>query len=252
MPGQAGISISEEWFCSGNCFEKAAHDKLSGLISTLRAKQPPRHQRIPLGLAMVSRGHLTAEQLRIVLEEQRKGGSNLGEIVQRLGFATAEQVTAAVAEQWSCPVFSLKDRELVQPVHIPRRLLELYEMLPVHFSEVGRRLMVGFVRRVPYHVLHTIEHMTACVATPCFITAQQYQNHLHSSALAERADEVHFEPGSSPSEMARLARNYVSQVGATKVRFGMCPDYLWIRLWGPADELDLLFQLQQDKKPIPG
>jgi hypothetical protein len=247
MPRQAGISIAEEWFCSGDCFEKAALDQLSDLISTLRAKQPPRRQRIPLGLAMVSRGHLTPEQLRIVLEEQRKTSANVGEIVQQLGFATAEQVTAAVAEQWSCPVFSLKDREVVQPVYIPRPLLELYEMLPVHFSEVGRRLMVGFVRRVPYHVLHTIEHMTACVATPCFITAQQYQKHLHSPALVGRENEVHLERASSPPEIARVARNYVSQVGATKARFGICPDFLWIRLWTPSQEVDLLFRLQQDK-----
>ena len=241
-----GISLAEEWFCGMDCFEEAAHQKLATAMASRHAQEPAPRLRMPLGLALVSRGNLNAEQLKIVLHEQERSGGNVGDIVQRLGLATAEQVTAAVAAQWSCAVFPLRDRVLAPPVSVPRCLLEAYGMLPVHFVESGRRLMVGFVTRVQYHILHTIEHITSCVATPCFITAREYEQHLHSAAFGERENEIVFDRVSGTTEMARLARNYANQIGARQTRFGICRDYLWMRIWGARNEMDLLFRLQPE------
>jgi len=241
-----GVSVADKWICGPDCFEEVAREKLSAIMSSRHAQEPPPKLRMPLGLFLVSRGDLTAEQLRIVLDEQRRSGANVGDIAQLLGFATQDQVTAAVAAQWSCGVFPLRDRLLAPSVHIPRRLLEVYGMLPVHFVETGRRLMVGFVTRVQYHILHTIEHITSCVATPCFITAREYDQYLHSAAFGERDNEIVFDRVSGTTEMAKLARNYVNQIGAHKARFGICRDYLWMRIWGRRNEMDLLFRLQPD------
>jgi hypothetical protein len=240
----SGVLIAEEWFCGPDCFEQALRRRLLVMMSSRYAQEPAPRLRLPLGLVLISRGDLTAEQLKIALEEQSRTNENLGEVVQRLDFVTAEQVTAAVATQWSCPVFSLANRQLVPGVHIPRYLLERYGLLPVHYSETGRRLMVGFVSRVQYHILHTIEHITGCVAAPCFITAREYREKLNSPAFVERSNEIIMEQISGPFEMARLARNYVSQVGAQRTRFGVCRDYLWMRIWGPRHEMDLLFRMQ--------
>jgi Type II secretion system (T2SS), protein E, N-terminal domain len=241
-----GISVAEKWICGPDCFEEVARERLSAIMSSRHSQEAPPKLRMPLGLFLVSRGDLTGEQLKLVLEEQKKSGANIGEIIQQLGFASQEQVTAAVAAQWSCAVFPLRDRLLEPPVHIPRRLLETYGMLPVHFADVGRKLMVGFVTRVQYHILHTIEHITSCVATPCFITAREYDQYLHSAAFGERDNEVVFDRVSGTAEMAKLARNYIHQIGAHQARFGICRDYLWMRIWGNRNEMDLLFRLQPD------
>jgi hypothetical protein len=241
-----GVSVAEKWICGPDCFEEVAREKLSAIMSSRHAQESPPQLRMPLGLFLVSRGNLTTEQLRVVLDEQRKNGGNVGDIMQQFGFATQEQVTAAVAAQWSCGVFPLRDRLLVSPVHVPRRLLEVYRMLPVHFVEAGRALMVGFVTRVQYHMLHTIEHITSCVTTPCFITAREYDQYLHSAAFGERDNEIVFDRVSGTAEMAKLARNYVNQIGAHQARFGICRDYLWMRIWGTRNEMDLLFRLQPD------
>jgi len=241
-----GISVADKWICGPDCFEAVANEKLSTIMSSRHAQESPPKLRLPLGLLLVSRGDLTGEQLKIVLDEQQKSGANIGDIVQHFGFATQDQVTAAVAAQWACGVFPLRDRLLAQPVHVPRRLLEVYGMLPVHFSEIGRRLMVGFVTRVQYHILRTIEHITSCEATPCFITAREYDQYLHSAAFSERENEIVFDRVSGTAEMAKLARNYVNQIGAYQARFGICRDYLWMRIWGVHNEMDLLFRLQPD------
>ncbi len=36
------------------------------------------------------------------------------------------------------------------------------------------------------------------------------------------------------AEIARLSRNYVSQLGADETRFGMCRDYLWMQNLEPS------------------
>lgn len=241
-----GLTVADKWICGPDCFEELAREKLSTMMSSRHAQEAPPRLRMPLGLFLVSRGDISAEQLRIVLDEQGKSGANVGDIVQQFGFATQEQVTAAVAAQWSCAVFPLRDRLLAAPVHVPRRLLESYGMLPVHFVETGRRLMVGFVTRVQYHILHTIEHITSCIATPCFIAAREYEQWLHSAVFGERDNEIVFDRVSGTAEMAKLARNYVNQIGAHEARFGICRDYLWMRIWGSRNEMDLLFRLQPD------
>ena len=201
---------------------------------------------MPLGLLLLSRGILTSEQLVLALDKQKTEGTNLGEAVQTLGFATSEQVTSAVAAQWSCPVFTLTGRLVSPSIYVPRRLLEQYEMLPVHFVETDRRLTIGFVSRVQYQILSTIESITGCDAMPCFITAQDYRRHLQASAFLTRENEIIFDRPMPTTEIARMSRNYVSQLGAKETRFGMCRDYLWMRIWSRQQETDLLFRVPQD------
>jgi hypothetical protein len=118
-------------------------------------------------------------------------------------------------------------------------------MLPVHYAEAERRLLIGFVSGVQHQVLYTIGHMTSCTVAPCFITAREYEMHLHSpSTPFLRDDELVFEQIVETTEMARITTNYVVQLAADRVRLGKCRDYLWARIWGRKREMDLLFRLQ--------
>lgn len=239
-----GMSVDGNWYCGPACFEQAIRGKFGELMTSQGKPVKARSSRIPLGLLLLQRGVLTAEQLRVALEQRRLTELNFGDVVQQLGFATAEQVTAAVAAQWACPVFSLGDRQLEIGVRIPRHLLELYGMLPVHYGEAERRLLIAFVSGVQHQVLYTIAHMTGCTVAPCFITAREYQWHLHSpSTPFLRDDELVFEKIVEPTEMAQITRSYVVQLAAEQIRLGKCRDYLWTRIWGRNREMDLLFRV---------
>lgn len=238
-----GIRLFEQWFCGPDCFEAGAQQKIVELLSLRNAQEKPPAMRMPIGLLLLSRGVLTQEQIKVALDQQRQTGANFGEVVQELGFATQQHVTAAVAAQWACPVFSVGDRPLPTEVHVPTSLLQLYEMLPVHFSAIGRRLMIGFVSRVQHHILYTIEQITNCSATPCFISFNEYRKHLRPLALGTAENELQFDRNNSIPEIARLVRNYVNQTGAAEARFGICRDHLWVRILG-RHEMDLLFRMQ--------
>jgi len=240
-----GMNVDGHWYCSPECFEQAIKGRIGELMTSPGKPAKARTSRVPLGLLLLQRGVLTAEQLRVALEQRRLTELNFGEVVQQLGLATAEQVTAAVAAQWSCPVFSLGDRQLEIGVRIPRHLLELYSLLPVHYGAPERRLLIAFVNGVQHQVLYTIGHMTACTVAPCFITAREYQLHLHSpSSPFGRDDELVFEQIVESAEMAQITRSYVVQLAAEQVRLGKCRDYLWTRISGRKREMDLLFRMQ--------
>lgn len=239
-----GVWLAKDWFCSPDCFEPAARKKLAELLCARQSQDRTPALRMPLGLLLVSREILTHEQLKIALEQQRTNGGNLGEIVQELGFATEQQVTSAVAAQWASPVFNLGDRPLPLEVRVPRPLLEQYAMLPVHYSPIGKQLMVGFVSRVQHHILSTIEQVAECSAKPCFVTASEFRRGMQLNMLTATENEVVFENPTATHEISGLILNYVNEMGAEKVRFGMSRDYFWARIVG-RQEVDLLFRLHE-------
>jgi len=96
-----GTRLFEQWFCSPACFEYGAQHKIVELLSARDKQEKPPTLRMPLGLLLLSRGILSHEQLKIALDHQRVSGANFGDVVQQLGFATQQQVTAAVAAQWA-------------------------------------------------------------------------------------------------------------------------------------------------------
>lgn len=239
------LSVDGQWYCGQNCFEQAVKGKMEELMTSQGKPAKARSSRIPLGLSLLQRGILTAAQLKVALEQHRLTGANFGDVVQQLAFATQEQVTAAVAAQWGCPVFSIGHRRLEVPVRLPRQFLELYGMIPVHFVESERKLLIGFVSGVQHQMLHSIGHMTSCMVAPCFITAREYDLHLHSPLTTFLRDhELVFDQIVETAEMARIATNYVMQLSAERVRLEKCRDYLWVRIWGCKREMDLLFRVQ--------
>jgi len=100
----AGVVIEGLRYCQEDCMECALTDALRRLRSVSPRGFAP--HRVPLGLVLLSREQLTAEQLRTGLEAQRSAGrGKIGEWLQTLGFASEQQVTCALARQWACPVW---------------------------------------------------------------------------------------------------------------------------------------------------
>jgi len=242
-----GMKVENDWYCGADCFEHVVKAKIAEMMTSQDKPAKARSSRVPLGLLLLSRGILTPEQHKAALDYQRSTQLNFGDAVQQLGFATPEQVTAAVAAQWACPVFPLGDRPQGVQIRIPRQFLDLYGMLPVHYSEIERRLLIGFVSGVQHQLLYTIAQMISCTVAPCFITAREYESHLNSPSSPFLRDyELVFDQIVETTEMARVTTNYVVQLAAERVRMGKCRDYLWVRIWGRKQEMDLLFRVRCD------
>jgi hypothetical protein len=243
-----GMNIDGSRYCTPDCFENAVKRMINELMISQGRPAKARSSRVPLGLLLLQRGVLTAEQLKIALAQHKVSTQlNFGDVLQQLGFATKEQVTAAVAAQWACPVFALGDRRLANELHIPRQFLELYRMIPVHYSDIDRRLLIGFVSGVQHQVLYTIGQVTSCTVVPCFITGREYDSHLNSPSTPFLRDhETVFDQVLDSSAMAQIITEYVVKFAAERFRMGHCRDYFWARISGNEGEADLLFRMNRD------
>jgi hypothetical protein len=235
------------WYCSSACFRAAAEKKLSELLSTGQ-EQVNHVSRMPLGLLLIGRSLLTAEQLREATDEQKEAGGEIGEILSRYGFVSEKQVTGARAVQWSCPVFSVPKHPIQIGIQIPSVLIQLYSAIPLHYVPKTKRLFMGFVLGIEYGLLYAIEQMTGCNTQPCFVTPSDFETQMQ---LREQMQELcadttpkewTFESVQTPAEMAQILCSHGVDLDADEVIISRCREYIWARLKYEAKAVDLFFR----------
>src|SRR6266705_3153314 len=89
---------------SDRCFIGYCGNQNGAGVAALPDNGGQRMRAEPLGSLLVSRGHITEEQLELALTEQKATGRPLGEIVVTRGFAAAPTVAQALATQHGGPL----------------------------------------------------------------------------------------------------------------------------------------------------
>ena len=205
---------------------------------------------MPLGLLMLSRGELSLEQLRRVLEAQKQSGDGrIGEWMQKLGYAAEPQVTAALAAQWSCPVLRSLPAS-VTDCGIPLHLLREFCMLPVHCNRATGMVHLAFASDIEYRVLHAIEQMLECKTEPCLADASAVQEMLAEMEERGRTGEVNFDKVRFPDEVTRITSSYAARLNAMELRLAACGEYVWVRILAPRRNTNLLFR-RMVKEAVP-
>lgn len=244
---KAGIKMSESWYCSSSCFTAAAEKKLSDLMHA-RLERPNRGSRMPLGLSLINRGLLTTSQFKEAVNKQKLAGGELGELLIQHGTVSEEQVTAALAAEWGCPVFSVPKHMTQSGIQIPSALTRLYSAIPLHYVAATKVLLIGFVHGIEYRLLYAIEQITGCKTQPCFVTLSDFQLQMDEvgrteerlGATAPRG--VKIDNVQNPAEMASILCGYGVDLEADEVSIGKCMDFLWARLKSGPKNFDLLFK----------
>lgn len=239
-----GLRLGGVWYCSGQCFDLAMARTILGLRASAAHRSRSTAHRLPLGLLLLSRGLLTNRQLREALEAQRAAGrGRIGDWLQRLGFASEQQVTSALGLQWACPVFPLKGFLDPACVHmVPLPLLRAYRMLPVHYSPATWVLLIAFCDKIDYTVLYLVERMLHCRTTPCVAGPTALRESLTRLEQQARSNEIVFDRVSDASEMARIIRSYVQKLGADDLHIAACGEHVWARLTDRANTSSLIFR----------
>lgn len=233
-----GVRLRGSWYCRPECLERAVLEVLGQGQPASRRVLVAGH-RVPLGLLLLSRQQLTAAQLRTGLAMQRAAGhGKIGEWLQRLGFATEPQITAALARQWSCPVLRTGPGGLVArdcaPIPVP--LLESFQMIPVQLAEATGTLLLAFGEGVDHSVLFAVEQMLGYRTEACLVCPSALQKGLQELAERRGAGDAVFERVEDHGECARIIGSYSARVGAEEVRLARCGGHIWIRLERPLGE----------------
>lgn len=241
----SGVCMQGARYCRAECLEPAVFEVLSRMRPEAGSAPRAAH-RIPLGLLLLSRQQLTAEQLRAALGAQREAGhGKLGAWLRTLGYVSEQELTAALARQWSCPL--LRPREAViassRPSSIPALLLESFQMIPVEMVEATRTLLIAFSEGLDYGVLYAIEQLLGCRTEACLVCPSMLQKSLRALVRQRESSDVVFDRTEDIAECARIIVNYSAKVRAEHLKLARCGDYLWIRLERPgADAVNLVLR----------
>jgi len=155
----------------------------------------------------------------------------IGEWIEKLGFATEQEVTNALALQWGCPVASSFDPSTIQsPGRIPLPILEAFQMLPLNHVASTNTLYLAFGERVDHAALYAIEKILACRTQPCVAGRKSIARHLESMRQLSRPSDVEFGPINDLAEMARIASSYTARLSPDQVRLSRIGRFIWLRL----------------------
>jgi hypothetical protein len=239
---RTGIRVGKLWYCSADCFAMAARAPLADLCGR-RVTEMPRSPRMSLGLVMLSKGQLTAEQLRKAVVQSEVAGEDLEAALVRLGLASEKQLTASRAAQWGYPVFAQDQVGHLVEADIPRVLLDACSAVPLHYSATAKRMLLGFVTRIDHSFLESMERVTGCRAEPCFITPTDFDEQMERITSPQDYEDVLVDEPGTPDRMARTVGRYAVEVGATEAFFTQCKGYVWVRVAGKRGRTDITFRI---------
>jgi Type II secretion system (T2SS), protein E, N-terminal domain len=225
-----GTFLQGDFYCRPQCLETALVAQLSRLRTMPPTFPPP--NRIPLGLLMVARGKLSHLEVRAALEAQRRARhGKIGEWIEKLGFATEQEVTTALALQWGCPVATTFDPAALPSLDsIPMPIMEAFQMLPLNFVTSSATLFIAFGERVDHAALYAIEKILNCRTQPCVAGRKSVARQLDAMRQVPRPSDVEFGPMYDLSEMSRIAASYTARLSPEHVRLNRIGRFIWLRM----------------------
>jgi type IV pilus assembly protein PilB len=115
---------------------------------------------LKLGDLLVEAKLLTSEQLKTALDYQKKTGLKLGEVLEKLGFVSEDEILACLANQLSMEIVNLKNIIIPNALvkKIPLQLIEKYNIIPIGIS--GDTLTIATSDPTDYGVVEQIQLLT--------------------------------------------------------------------------------------------
>lgn len=246
IPGaRQGIRVGQQWYCCVDCFALGARGTL-GALSRRRTMEMRRNPRLSLSLALHTKGFLTAEQLRLANSLSGRNEDELAANLMRLGLVTEKQVAAARAAQWGCAALGqdyVGMTGMMVQSDLPHVILHACSAAPMHYSATGRRILLGFVSRIEYSIIESIETMTGCRVEPCFITQTELDEQMERTVrMSDSRETVVDDPG-TPDKMARTLGRAAVEIGAREADFTHYKNFVWARLRGKRGKMDVIFRM---------
>ncbi len=119
-----------------------------------------------LGELLVREKLISLQQLRQAQDEQRRSGTNLGQVLTKLGYLSDDEIANFLATQYGVPVADLDGMEFDPDVLklVPREVCEKQKIIPLFRS--GSSLVVAMVDPTNLHAIDDIKFLTGSIVEP--------------------------------------------------------------------------------------
>jgi hypothetical protein len=234
------------WSCSAECtralVEAALRRERDGRAAVrVSAPESYRH-RIPLGLAMLEQGWITAEQLRRALAAQKAAGQGrLGAWLRGQG-VDESLIARALGLQWSCPVLAIDAAEVLGlTALVPRLFVDAFGVLPLRIA-AGRILYLGFEDRPDPGLALALERITGLRVESGLVEESRFRA-AHARALEGAYPSAELVEAGSERALAAVFARRIERARPVEARLVRVHDCLWLRMWlrpqtGPAPQLE--------------
>ncbi|HTQ60225.1 MAG TPA: hypothetical protein VMI32_08380 [Candidatus Solibacter sp.] len=243
-----GIIFDGRWYCCRGCLEAILGARVHTLLSSFHIEKPRAH-RLPIGLLLVNRGVISPAQLREAIRLQREAGhGKLGDWLRQTAGLGDQQLTAALGQQWGCPVFPLEHQvtSATWSDLIPLPLLLSAGAVPAYASSDGRVLHLAFGERVDHTLLYAAEQMLLCRTFPCVASGHALQAKLEQFRRLTSGMDTCFDTIRESSEMTWTIGNYAVELKAKRLVLARAGSYIWVRFFRDQSSRDLLFRILPD------
>ncbi|HTV16394.1 MAG TPA: hypothetical protein VME68_16870 [Acidobacteriaceae bacterium] len=240
---RVGIQVGGTWYCSVDCFVTASREPLAALCAG-RIVEMPRTPRLSLGLAMLSKGLVTEAELRAATDRADRTGEDLEVVLLQLELASEKQIAAGRAAQWGAPVLGSEMAGHTVTAGVPQSLLRAHGAVPLHYAAPSKRLVLGFVHRVEHSLLQSIEQAAGCRTEACFVTSSEFEEQAARVMAPADYEEVVVTEPESPAHMARTLGYHAVEAAAREVRLVRCNSWIWGRIEGKRQTIDVVFALR--------
>lgn len=217
------------WCCSPQCTREQIQSALRHEFETSASAPDMHRHRIPLGLAMLEQGWLTADQLRRALGAQRQAGAGrLGHWLQRQGVSEA-LVTRALGLQWSCPVLPIEAQTPGSAALLPRLFVDAFGALPLRVA-AERILYLGFEDRLDPALALAVEKMTG-LRVESGVVAEARFRRAHALALEARYPAVELVEAASEAALAAALARAIERTPPLESKLVRVHDCVWLRMF---------------------
>jgi hypothetical protein len=239
------IQFEGRLYCDAKCLMPVLTARVqrlqTGFVDAVR-----KPNRMPLGLVLLQRGALSQAQLREALGRQREAGrGRIGYWLRELGMVDEQNLTAALGQQYGCPVFPLE--RMASPMLlsdlIPLTLLESACVVPAHSASNGNVLYLAFGDRVDHSTLFAIEQMLGRQTVGCVAREAVVNEVLELFRRAGQRDEIRFDSVREPSEMTGTICNYARELEAQRIAVINTSTFVWARFHSRKSIRDVLFKM---------
>jgi hypothetical protein len=231
--------FESRWACSAECMGELVSAALRREMD--RGGTGPHANRLPIGLMLLERGRITADELRAALEEQRRAsgesvaGENgearrLGEWLVARGVLDETALTRALGAQWSCPVLPLDAFSPEETASaLPRFLAEAAGALPLRVAG-GKLLYLAFSGGIDRGLTAALGPMTGLQVVAGIAPDSEFHRSLRNYLEAPAPRARFLEAGSS-GLLARALTKLVESEKPVEARLRRVHGWFWLRMW---------------------
>lgn len=231
--GGLGLCLDDAWYCSAQCLELAARERLLRtrpiVPPALPTVGPPR-----LGGVLATQKRLSPAAIEKAASEQVRSGLRIGSQLVQLGLVSKFDVLRALAAQGGVGFLTTVDpaRLTAAPGRLSRDVVRALGLVPFEADQKHEVLRVACTAPVPRASIAALRELTGAIIEPYLVADEQWPALVEAYGASPRAEAPSYAALPDVSAVAAHVARAARHSRGVQMFEARCDGHLWVRLEG--------------------